>query len=41
MNTEYFRAIIIDEIDENTMYPKVRVKLIDLGLIEIVPVNSI
>jgi len=40
-NTEYFRAIVIDQIDENTMYSKVKVKLIDLGYVEIVPVSNV
>jgi len=40
-STEYFRAIIIDVIDKNTMNPKVKVKLIDLGFIKFVSVNNI
>jgi len=42
MSTEYYRAIVIDnKIEGNTTYPKVKVKLIDLGFVEIVPVNNI
>lgn len=40
VNTEYFRAIIIDLVDTNTTNPKVKVKLIDEGFVDFVSVIS-
>ncbi|XP_060837177.1 putative ATP-dependent RNA helicase TDRD12 isoform X2 [Rhopalosiphum padi] len=34
INTEYFRALVINVVDKNTKNPKVRVKLIDEGYVE-------
>lgn len=41
MNTIFLRAIVLDLIDTHAMNPKVTIKLIDEGRIDIVPVNDI
>jgi len=39
-NTEFFRGIVIDYVDKNSINPKLMVKLIDLGLIKTVSVKT-
>lgn len=41
MNAEYFRATVMDIVDESQMNSEVKVKLVDEGFVKIVSVSYI